>query len=83
MAIGPRLGKRLPAAYIVPEDEKAIEDMIPFIPSLLFLFGEVRMRVPVPGRWVENISMEESKPTYILNLCLLSIVAENTGVDGS
>lgn len=41
--------------------------MIPFIPSLLFLLGDVRMRVPVPGRWIENISMEESKPAYILD----------------
>ena len=46
---------------------------MPFIPSLLFLFGEVRIRVPVPGRWMENISMEESKPAYILSLWLVLV----------
>ena len=25
------------------------------------------MRVPVPGQWIENISMEESKLEYILS----------------
>ena len=50
-----------------------MEDMIPYIPSLLFLFGEVRIRVPVPGRWMENISIEESKPAYILSLWLVMV----------
>ena len=37
------------------------------------------MRVPVPGQWIENISMEESKPEYILSYGPWSVVS--TGVE--
>ena len=50
-----------------------MEDVMPL------LFGVVRMRVPVPGQWVENISMEESKPEYILSYGPWSVVS--TGVE--
>ena len=37
------------------------------------------MRVPVPGQWIENISMEESKSEYILSYGPWSVVS--TGVE--
>ena len=37
------------------------------------------MRVPVPGQWIENISMEESKPEYILSYGPWTVIS--TGVE--
>lgn len=50
----------------------------------IILFEGVEMQVLVPGRWIENMSIEESKPEFTLNLwSVVSIGVEKRGGDGS